>query len=73
MSESGCLHNNKFESIKVEGDISGKNVIINGNHKHSSEPHNSNVDVSNYIVKTMISCGTENGKYLNRSHKISCD
>ena len=73
MSESGCLHNNKFESIKVEGDIDGKNVIINGNHKHTSTDRDLNTDVSNYTVRTMISCGTENGKYLNRSHKISCD
>jgi len=72
MAESGCLHNKKFKTIESTGDIDGKDIYVKTGHK---APQRTDVTVSSNRFKTVVaySCGTDQGKFLNRSHYISSD
>jgi len=72
MAESGCLHNKKFDTVETTGDIDGKNMLIKNN---ISNPHIAGINTSSnrFSCETLYSCGTDKGKYLNRSHYISSD
>ena len=44
MSESGCLHNKKYENIKVEKRALSKEIIITGTHE-VEQSHKSNINI----------------------------
>lgn len=70
MAESGCLHNKKYNTIEATGDIDGKDLLVESG---ISNPHVAGITSTSdrFVCKTLYSCGTDQGKYLNRSHYIS--
>jgi hypothetical protein len=68
MSESGCLHNNKYESVEVENHIESNKFTV------TEEIHVKNYQMSGpgkLSTSMMYSCGNGAGQYNVKCHKIT--
>ena len=70
MSESGCLHNNKYESVEVENHIESNEYTVTEEF-HVKSYQMSGDDGGKLQTAVMYSCGDGHGRYNVHCHTIT--